>query len=120
MANILTKGIAKLFGTKSEKDIKAIMPYVEKINKAYDQLSSISDDDLRKKKVEVKAVIDAHLKTIDDEVAGLSKKVEEDTSLDIHAKDDIFKEIDALEEKRNVELEVVLMEVLPDAFAIIK
>ena len=35
MANILTKGIAKIFGTKSDKDIKSVQPYVIKTNKVF-------------------------------------------------------------------------------------
>ncbi|MEN8248764.1 MAG: preprotein translocase subunit SecA [Bacteroidota bacterium] len=120
MANILSKGIAKIFGTKSEKDIKAVMPYVNKINNIFNQLTSLSNDELRNKTVEVRAVIDNHLKPIDDNISQLSKQVEEDDSLDIHAKEDIFKQIDKLEEDRNEELEKVLLDVLPDAFAIVK
>ena len=120
MAGIFSKGIAKIFGNKSDKDIKAVMPYVDKTNEIFAQLSSISNDDLRNKTADVRAIIDGHLKSIDDEVASLHKKVDEDDTLDIHAKEDIFKQIDALEEKRNEELEVVLLEVLPETFAIVK
>ena len=120
MANIFTKGITKIFGSKSDKDIKAVMPYVIKINEVYAQLSNLSNDELREKKNKLRAKIDGDLKSIDDQVAELTKHVEDDTSLDIHAKDDIFKQIDALEETRNEELEKVLIEVLPEAFAIVK
>ena len=120
MANIFTKGITKIFGSKSDKDIKAVMPYVSKINEVYAQLSNLSNDELREKKNKLRAKIDGDLKSIDDQVAELTKHVEDDTSLDIHAKDDIFKQIDALEETRNEELEKVLIEVLPEAFAIVK
>jgi preprotein translocase subunit SecA len=120
MAGIFSKGIAKIFGTKSDKDIKAIMPYVIKTNEAFDQLADLSNDDLRNKTTELKARIDAYLKSIDDQSAALTKQVEEDKSLDIHAKDEIFREIDTLEEKRNEALEEVLLEVLPEAFAIVK
>ena len=68
MAGIFSKGIAKIFGTKSDKDIKAVMPYVEKTNEIFAQLSSISNDDLRNKTADVRAIIDGHLKSIDDEV----------------------------------------------------
>jgi preprotein translocase subunit SecA len=120
MAGFLGKAVGKIFGNKSEKDIKAVMPYVDKTNEIFTQLASLSNDDLRNKTVEVKSRIDEHLKSIDEQVAALNKKVEEDRSLDIHEKDDIFKQVDALEEKRNEELEIVLLEVLPDAFAIVK
>ncbi|RLD22981.1 MAG: preprotein translocase subunit SecA [Bacteroidetes bacterium] len=120
MAGFLSKVVSKVFGNKSEKDIKAVMPYVDKINKIFSGLASISNDDLRNKTIEIRATINDHLKSIDDQIADLNKTVEEDTSLDIHAKDSIFKQVDALEETRNEELEVILLDVLPDAFAVVK
>ena len=39
--------ITKLFGNKSQKDMKAIKPYVDKINSIYPTLSKLSNDDLR-------------------------------------------------------------------------
>ena len=120
MANIFTKGITKIFGTKSDKDIKAVMPYVDKTNEIFAGLANLSNDELRQKTNELREKINSELKSIDDEIAALHQQVEEDKTLDIHAKDDIFKQIDSLEEKRNEDLEVVLIELLPDAFAIVK
>ncbi len=58
----ILKGVAKLFGTKSDRDIKEVTPYVAKINAAYEQLSSISDDELRGKTQEIKGLIADDLK----------------------------------------------------------
>ena len=120
MANIFTKSITKIFGTKSDKDIKAVMPYVDKTNEVFAQLQGISNDDLREKTNALRSEIATRLETIDKELSDLHQQVEEDKTLDIHAKDDIFKQIDALEETRNEELEKVLLDILPDAFAIVK
>ena len=46
MLGLLGKGIKKIFGTKSDKDLKLLYPYVDKINSEFDKLSSISDDSL--------------------------------------------------------------------------
>ncbi|HNP17901.1 MAG TPA: preprotein translocase subunit SecA [Fulvivirga sp.] len=116
----MLKLIAKVFGTKSNKDIKKIMPIVEEINSEFAKLSSISDQELRESTRTVRAQIDDHLKEIDGEIAALHKKVDDHPDLGINEKEEIFNEIDALEEKRNKDLEVVLLEVLPKAFAIIK
>lgn len=120
MLDFLTKGLAKMFGNKSEKDIKLISPYVAQINEAYSRLSNLSDDELRAKTAEVRALINTELKSIDDKIADLHKKVEENPDLDIDKKEAVFNEIDKLEEDRNKELEEVLLKVLPDAFAIVK
>lgn len=116
----MLKFIAKVFGTKSEKDIKILMPIVKQINGEFDKLSSLSNDDFRNKTTEVREQINAFLKGIDDEIAALHKKVEDNPEMDIHQKEATFAEIDALEEKRNEQLEVVLLEVLPVVFAIVK
>lgn len=47
MAGFLTKIMEAVFGKKSDKDIKGIMPLVEKINAEYDQLTNLSNDELR-------------------------------------------------------------------------
>ena len=69
MANIFTKGIAKIFGTKSDKDIKAVQPYVEETNKIFATLSGLSNDELRSKTDDVRSRINEFLKSIDDQLA---------------------------------------------------
>ena len=49
MLGFINKGIAKVFGTKSDRDIKELTPYVNLINEEFQQLVAISDDDLRNK-----------------------------------------------------------------------
>lgn len=120
MLDFVGKTVTKIFGKKSDRDLKKLGPYVESINKAWEQLTSISDDELRAKTEEVKGIIDEKLKEIDDKLAELRQKAEEDTTLTVSDKNDIFKEVDQLEEDRNKELEEVLNEVLPTAFGIVK
>jgi len=116
----MLKLIAKLFGTKSEKDIKRIMPLVEETKREGEKLLSISNDELRNKTTEVRAFIDAKLKPIDDQLSGLHKQIADQPNLDLNEKDTLFKQIDKLEGDRNKELEKVLLEALPKAFAIIR
>lgn len=116
----MLKLIAKLFGTKSEKDIKRIMPLVEETKREGEKLLSISNDELRNKTTEVRAFIDAKLKPIDDQLLGLHKQIADQPNLDLNEKDTLFKQIDKLEGDRNKELEKVLLEALPKAFAIIR
>lgn len=120
MAGLFSKGVAKIFGTKSEKDIKAVMPFVQKTNEIFATFQSLTHDELRAKTTSIRERISAHLKHIDDEIGALHTKVTEDTTLDVHQKEDLFSQIDKLEETRNEELEKVLLEVLPEAFAIVK
>ncbi|WP_375580326.1 preprotein translocase subunit SecA [Marivirga tractuosa] len=120
MFDFLAKGLTKVFGTKSDRDIKEVLPLVEQINKEFAKLKDLSHDELRAKTADVLDRINQYLKDIDDEIAALHTKVDEDPDMDLHTKEDVFNEIDALEEKRNEKLEEVLMEVLPETFAIVK
>ena len=116
----ILKGVAKLFGTKSDRDIKEVTPYVSQINSAFEKLQGLSDDELRNKTQEIKDVIAADLKSIDDQLASLHTEAADNPDLDIHQKEAVFDQIDQLEKDRDEELEVVLLKVLPDAFAVVK
>lgn len=120
MSNLFTKGLSKLFGSKSDRDIKEVMPYVDQINKVHEGLVGISDDALRGKTQEIKDQIATELKVVDDQLAELHKSVEDNPEMDLHEKESVFDQIDKLEETRNEELEVVLLKVLPESFAVVK
>ncbi|UBM57866.1 preprotein translocase subunit SecA [Marinilongibacter aquaticus] len=120
MLKLITKGIKKVFGTKSEKDVKELTPYVIATNEEYAKLHDLSNDEFRAKTWALKERIKEALKPITDEIAELKEKAENDNSLGIDEKERIFKKIDELTEKEDEELEVVLLEILPEAFAIVK
>ncbi|MCA6433824.1 MAG: preprotein translocase subunit SecA, partial [Cytophagales bacterium] len=116
----MLKLIAKLFGTKSEKDIKRMMPLVEATKQEGEKLISITHDELRARTQSIQEEINRKLKSIDDQLAALHKQIADDPDKDISEKEAIFNQIDQIEKDRNKELEKVLVEVLPRAFAIIR
>ncbi|MDH5609101.1 MAG: preprotein translocase subunit SecA, partial [Cyclobacteriaceae bacterium] len=120
MFDVITRGIAKVFGTKADRDLKELVPFIAKINAEFEQLQSISDDELRKKTQELKAHIAQELKHFDDELAALHQNVAENPELDINEKDNAFRQIDKLEKDRDEALEVVLLDILPKGFAVMK
>ncbi|MBN7814415.1 preprotein translocase subunit SecA [Algoriphagus pacificus] len=120
MLELIAKGLAKVFGTKSDRDIKELSPKVEEINKIFASFASLSDDELRGKTEEIKGKINDRLKTIDDNIGEIRVKINELPANAIHQKDQLFNEIDKLEKQRDESLEEVLAEVLPTAFAVVK
>lgn len=113
--------LSKMFGgSKSEKDIKTIQPIVQQINQHFAAYQSLSNDQLRNKTQEFRQRIKAHLQKIDDEIAGLNKQAEELPFSDINGKDVIYQEVDKLIKDRDKQIEVVLKELLPEAFAVVK
>lgn len=112
------KIFSKLFGTKSERDLKELTPYVDKVNAEYALLASLTNDDLRAKSEGLKQHIADNLKSIDDQIAVLRQQAADEPNVD--SKEAIFKKIDALDLDRNKELEKILLDILPKAFAIVK
>ncbi|RAI94988.1 preprotein translocase subunit SecA [Algoriphagus yeomjeoni] len=120
MLDIIAKGLAKVFGTKSDRDIKELLPIVSKINDVFSGLKNLSDDELRAKTEEIRTEINAHLKDFDDKIVSIRSKVDELPVKAIHEKDQLFNQIDQIEKDRNEALEVILEKVLPKAFAVVK
>jgi preprotein translocase subunit SecA len=112
---------SKIFGgNKSEKDIKIIAPLVDEINKHFASYQSLSNDELRAKTNEFKQRIKDYLLNIDTEISNLNKKAEELPFSDLTGKDVIYNEVDALKKERDKEIEKILKELLPEAFAVVK
>ena len=116
----MLENLLKIFGTKSERDLKRLFPYVKLVNDQYQKIQTVSDDELRAKTLELKAEIEEYLKDIDTKISENRKKATEDMSLSVHQKEALFAEVDKLEEERNKKLEEVLDKILPMAFAVIK
>jgi preprotein translocase subunit SecA len=113
--------ISKLFGgSKSQKDVKLLLPIVEKINQFFQQYQSLSNDELRNKTQEFKGRIKAHLENIDAEVVTLQNEAEALSSDDIGGRDDIYQNIDKLKKQRDEKIEEILREIQPEAFAVVK
>ncbi|MGN0003083.1 MAG: preprotein translocase subunit SecA [Sphingobacterium composti] len=115
----MLKFLSKLFGSKSERDIKSIQPIVEKIKGEYSKLTNLSHDELRAKTIEFKSRIQEYLKEIDAEISELKGKAD-DQSVDISEKTEVYEKIDKLKKDRDKKLEEVLADILPEAFAVVK
>ena len=107
-----------LFGTKHDRDVKSYMPKVELINQYFEEYQSISNDALRGKTQEFKERISEYLSDIDLELINLKKQALEEK--DFRVKEDLFNDLDQLQEDRNTHLEEILLELLPEAFAVVK
>ncbi len=109
--------ITKLFGNKSQKDMRAIMPYVEKIKAAYADIDTLSNDDLRARSAALMAKISAFVADKKQRIADLRASIE---PLEIDKREKVYAEIDKLEKEIKDDYQTVLNEVLPEAFAIVK
>ena len=113
--------LSKIFGgNKSEKDVKKITPQVGKINHFFTQFQSLGNDELRAKTSEFKQRIQEHLSTIDEQINSKKEIAENLPVTNINEKDVIYQEIDVLKKDRDKQIEVILQEILPEAFAAVK
>lgn len=117
MANFFSKIFG---GSKSEKDVKAILPTVTKINQHFKDFQSLSNDELRNKTNEFRTRIQEHLKEIDEAIEQTNKKADELPFDDLVGKDAVYQQVDILKKDRDKAIEDVLKEILPEAFAVVK
>jgi len=112
---------SKMFGgNKSEKDVRAILPLVTKINQNFSAYQSLSNDELRNKTIEFRQRIANALKDIDIQIADINKRADELSFTDLIGKDAFYQEVDKLKKDRDQKIEDVLKEILPEAFAVVK
>ncbi|MDB5091593.1 MAG: preprotein translocase subunit SecA [Mucilaginibacter sp.] len=112
--------ISKLFGSKSDRDVKSILPIVEKVKAEFAKLGSLSNDELRAKTIGFKETIAEGLSVIDGEIGAIKARIEENPNLDVNEKVELYTQLDKLEKDRNKELEEILMRILPEGFAVVK
>ncbi|GAA4325267.1 preprotein translocase subunit SecA [Mucilaginibacter gynuensis] len=110
---------SKLFGSKSERDVKGINPIVDKVKAEFAKLGDISNDELRNKTAQFKQTIQEGLAAIDEQIAAIKEQTE-DPALEVSEKVDLYTQLDKLSKDRDKELEVILLNILPEAFAVVK
>ena len=119
MFDILKSGLKKLFGgSKQDKDIARYQPLVDKALEYYSTLKDISNDELRDHTLRFRNTIHEGLAEINAQIdqARLEANSEEDPA----KKEELFKELDSLIKEKDNELEAILMDLLPEAFAVVK
>lgn len=114
----MLSALKKLFGSKQDRDLKKYKPVVDEINGIYTTLSSLTHDELRNKTLEFRERIADYLADIDAEREKLQAAA--DVEEDLNQKELLFNDLDKLEKERDEALEVVLNELLPEAFAVMK
>ncbi|HQI71186.1 MAG TPA: preprotein translocase subunit SecA, partial [Bacteroidales bacterium] len=116
MANFL-----KLFlGTKSDRDIKSLNPILQKCLEVYPPISQLSNDGLRAKTQEFRQRIFDYIREDEEQMALLKEKAENDETVSIDEKEEIYLEIDHIEKKIYEKTQEVLNDILPEAFAVVK
>ncbi|NJC27527.1 preprotein translocase subunit SecA [Neolewinella antarctica] len=118
MAGALGKFFKKVFGSKQDRDVATYQPVVEQINEVHATLLTLSNDELRARTPMFRKQIGDYLSEIDGEIDRINGLAV--TEENFQRKDAMYKKVDELSKNRDEELEVILKEILPAAFATVK
>jgi preprotein translocase subunit SecA len=120
MIKTIANLFGKILGSKADRDIQEIRPLLDKINAVYPGLSTISLDELRDKTKQFQSKIREYVNTERTEIVQLSAKAEAEPEMDFQEKENLFDTIDKLKKIIHEKTEVILLEILPEAFAVIR
>ena len=108
----------KIFGSKAERDLKQLRPILDKVLAAYETVDKLSDDQLRSKTEQLKKLIADRISADRQRIEEIKAELEKD--IPVEQKEKLASESDKLTKKVDEEVEAVLNEILPEAFAVMK
>ena len=109
--------LSKLFGNKSQRDLREVQPYLTKIKETYPSIQALSNDELRARSESLKQKIREYTAVERAEIEKLKSNVEE---LDLEAREEVWNKVDKIEKTILDRTEEILDEALPEAFSIVK
>ncbi len=118
MLKFFKKTFKKIVGSKQDRDMNTYAPMVDQINASFQDMQSLSNDELRNKTLEFRQRIAEYLSEIDKVIIETTQKA--NGLDDLAQKEMLFDEVDDLQKQRDEQLEVILQEILPEAFAVVK
>ena len=107
----------KIFGNKSQRDLKEIQPLVDKIKKIEPEIQSLNNDELREKIDTIRVDINESINDLQNRIEDLKQEVEQ---LPFSERQAIWDEIDKYEKEILDIIEDKLNEHLPVVFAVIR
>ena len=111
--------IKKIFGDKNAKDEKLYQPFIVDTNKALQLIQNLSDTELRGMTHSFQERIKNEKQHLEDELKSLEAKAA-DSATSIDDKEELFEQIDKLSKAIDDQIELTLLEILPQAFAVVK
>ncbi len=116
----MLKAFKKIMGSKADRDLKSVKPYLNKIKEAYENISKLSNDDLRAKTIEFRQRIADYISDEENQIKDIKARMENEPDIDIHEKEKLYEVIDELTKKSYDKSQEILDEILPEAFSVMK
>ena len=120
MAGFLQQILTALFGKKSDRDVKVLLPRVAEINQWFEQYKQLDADALRGKTVELRSRIREAMAETEAEIDQCRAEADALPPQQTAEKAQAYERVDGLVKARDRQLEQVLDELLPEAFAVVK
>ncbi len=111
--------LKKLFGNKAQRDLRELMPYVDKIKVEYKRISQLDNDLLREETQILRRKLAATTLANEEEVKRLKLALEND-EIELTAREDVYRQIDKLEKLNDDIVKEELDKMIPTAFSIVK
>lgn len=116
--NFLNKVLKGFLGDKNANDLKEVKKVVAKIKSIEPNIGQLSDDGLREKTAEFKEKIKSASANVTSQIEQLRNQIENSSNVD--EKEALFGRIEGLKKEAYEKEEIVLNQILPEAFALIK
>ena len=110
--------VQSVFGTRHQRELRRLQPVVDEINREFDRLKTLSEDDLRAQTEKFRAAIREAVAPAEAELEEL--RAQRRASEDAAERDALSLQIGVAERRVKAALEAVLDEILPEAFATVK
>ena len=110
--------IKAVFGTKADRDYKAVKPTLEKILAIYPTIDALTDDDLRAHSAALRNRLKEVEAPFENRIAEIKASLDQD--IPVEEKEKLATESDKLVKDEDEAIEKCLTEILPEAFAIVK
>jgi preprotein translocase subunit SecA len=111
--------LKKIIGDKNTKDQSTYQPFVESVNAVYPEIQSLTDNELRAQTNIFIQKIQEDKSSLEDQLSELKEEAE-NPGLSIQDKTAIFERVEKLEKEVDERIEETLLEILPQAFSVIK
>lgn len=116
--SFLNKVLKGFLGDKKAQDLKEVKKVVTKIKAVEPDIQQLSDDGLRKKTAEFKENIKSATSKITAQIEQIKEQIKNSTNVD--EKEALFSKIESLKKESYEIEEKVLVQLLPEAFALVK
>ena len=110
--------IGKVFGSKADRDYKAVKPILQKILAVYPEIDALSNDELRARSAALRQKLAEVEAPFENRIAEIKEELNKD--IPVSEKEKLADESDKLVKDEDEAIEKSLAEMLPEAFAIMK